>query len=132
MDLKQLLSGNGELYEDDLTLLHKLGLRMLPEILLYGQETELGTVTVYWGKDGTRGKDEGRTAGTVKICVTACPTKFWQFYITRDKSHDMQKEDPSWTVRTGSGSLAEYWPSVCLMIQGMFYVKEGIVPDDGS
>lgn len=73
---------------------------------------DLGVVEVRPG-----GSDE-KVWATVRVEVCQMPAMFWRFTI-----------DPSIvdvdavTLSTGSGDLADYWPSVLLFATGMMTVK---------
>jgi len=50
---------------------------------------------------------------SVKIEVSALPAQFWRFTITA-RIEDVQPG----VIRTGSGALSDYWPTVELVING--------------
>jgi len=53
----------------------------------------------------------------VKISVICMPAQFWEFEVETD-------EDYKCVIRTGSGSLFDYWQSVLKVAEGCFVVSE--------
>jgi hypothetical protein len=61
---------------------------------------------------------------TVRIWVTCSPAKFWEFEVT-------DIEGVRHHVRTGSGCITDFWPSVKLVAMNMLVVRSGEGADHG-
>ena len=84
----------------------------LPKTLPYGERVDLGTHTLAH----SRGEDEQAIA-TIHISVIGMPAQFWSFSI-----EPVNSDCVPCVIRTGSGSLSHYWPSVVMVAEGMFAV----------
>lgn len=51
----------------------------------------------------------------VKISVSCGPAQFWEFEVETDEGYKC-------TIKTGSGSLSDYWPSVLKVAEDCFVV----------
>lgn len=51
----------------------------------------------------------------IKVFVTCMPAQFWRFEIITD-------EDKSFNIKTGSGTLSDYWKTAVLFAEGMLVV----------
>jgi len=54
---------------------------------------------------------------SVKIFVTCLPAQFWRFEV---QTADNEKYE----IKTGSGKLIDYWPSVLLVAEGCFCAEK--------
>jgi hypothetical protein len=87
-------------YERDLPLFKQLGLTPF-EGNVDQKRFKVGTVFIHGGK--------------VDVFVTCFPAMFWRFEIA-DSSGKKS------VMRTGSGTLSEYWPIVEKIVSGMISV----------
>lgn len=92
-------------YAHDLDLFSELNLQPFRDAP-HGERIEVGTVHL--------------PAGEVKIEVTCAPAKFWRFQLFPSDEGDGQRI----IIRTGSGTLRDYWPSVVKFLQGMLVIEE--------
>lgn len=53
----------------------------------------------------------------IKAYVTCMPAQFWRFEITTVQNQKFE-------VKTGSGSLSDYWPSILQIAEGMLVIKQ--------
>ena len=95
-----------ETYSWDLKLFHKLGLKTFHIDITKNK------------KDYYIGKVKFENGSYVKIWVYCCPAQFWHFEVYDNDGKRFYK------VRTGSGSLSDYWPSVDLIARNMFVVEK--------
>lgn len=98
------------LYEEDRALMSELGLE--PHVQFkHGEWKTLGTYEhrpseLVWARV------------TIECC--AMPAHFWRFSIEQADVEDVQ----SMTLKTGSGSLTEYWPTVLHVANGCLHIEE--------
>ena len=97
------LLGEAETYRVDLELFHKLGLKPFKT---NSQET------LFVGEYKLPHYDKA----SVKISVTCMPAQFWKFEVETDEDH-------KFIIKTGSGSLSDFWESVMKVAEGMFVVN---------
>lgn len=88
--------------------------------------------------EGVRSLDGWRVLGTalfaysddtepwaeVLVEVNPMPARFWRFTVT-----PLKEDVHAVTLSTGSGSLLDYWPTVCLFAGGMMNVDVPAVPE---
>lgn len=98
-----LIFGNSKTYRCDLELFQNLGLNTF---------TTDNKDQLFVGEYKLPHYDKT----SVKIYVTCMPAQFWKFEIKTD-------EDCKYVIKTGSGSLSEYWDSVMLVATGCFVVN---------
>lgn len=77
------------------------------------EETYLGDVT----QISSRGDDQSR----IEVFVTPMPTQFYRFEIYRRSEESNEME--TLTVKTGSGTLTQYWPMVQAIARHMLVVS---------
>lgn len=94
-------------YSCDVPLLNKLRLKVFESIDIH-KEYYLGMVKT--------------DNGTVKIWVEGHPAQFWRAEIKDNESGN------TYEVKTGSGSLSDFWKSFELMANNMMVVKRKDTP----
>lgn len=98
-----LILGEAQTYRTDLELFHELGLKTFKT----DNKKEL-FVGEY--------KLPHYNKANVKISVICMPAQFWKFEVETD-------EDYKCIIRTGSGTLSDYWNSVIKVAEGRFVVN---------
>lgn len=100
----------------EIALLRDLGLKLYDGASR--EPVELGSVTLH------EASNEG-PAVTIAVVVSCMPATFWRFAITRANENDDYREYPTEDiiVRTGSGSLTEYWPAAVLVAENSLTIE---------
>ena len=104
IDMNFIYSGQAETYSCDLELFHKLGLKTF--------KTE-SQEKIFVGEYKLPHYDKAN----IKIHVTCKPAQFWQFEVETDGNK-------KFNIRTGSGSLSDYWESVIKVAEGCFVMNQ--------
>lgn len=99
-----------EAYRGDIDLMENLGLDWQKPFRR--EWTDLGTVKLY----------DDEPLPTIKVEVSALPAQFFRFTVTRKADTVEPAPNEVLVIRTGSGSLATYWPSVRHVAQNCFDV----------
>lgn len=101
--IMSFILGEAQTYRTDLELFHELGLKTFKT----DSQEEL-----FVGEYKLPHYDKAN----VKISVTCMPAQFWKFEVETD-------EDYKCVIKTGSGSLSDYWQSVLKVAEGCFVVN---------
>jgi hypothetical protein len=90
-------------YTRDLLLFKGLGLKPFSKAK-HGEELFVGKVRI-------------QETGTVDVFVTCFPAQFWRLVIHSTEGRDI-------TLKTGSGTLQDYWPIAQKFAESMVVVEE--------
>ena len=90
-------------YESDIPLFHKLGLQ--PYDVDCHVEHFVGEVKSSY------------SPSTAKIWVEGAPAQFFKFEVFDSESNQ------TYHIKTGSGELSDFWPTIEKMMNNMFVIK---------